>query len=252
MSSASESVIFCEGFYDRAFWAGWLLRLGCRDARNQRASGQHDPAVDPWGRPVRGGVFAYLTPSGRFVRVQPCGNTGSVSGAVTRRLKDLVLHPAEFLIDNRDDDADAAVGAESVMRARSIAEGHARSFQGRLLDPHVAEISSCKVAVILWSAPDPSSSVLPEQQTLERLVCAAIAEAWPERAARVADWLGRVKTGVRSGPKAFAWAHMAGYYPDAACDEFYQALWREEAIAAALERRLAATGAAEFVRALAA
>jgi hypothetical protein len=27
----SESVIYCEGYHDRAFWMGWLGHLGCSD-----------------------------------------------------------------------------------------------------------------------------------------------------------------------------------------------------------------------------
>jgi len=66
----SESVILCEGYHDRAFWAGWLLYLGCTDpglppvGRTTRT-----PIDDPWGDRVIGGQFAYLSNTQQFIRV---------------------------------------------------------------------------------------------------------------------------------------------------------------------------------------
>ena len=40
-----ESVIACEGYDDRAFWKGWLCRLGCTDI--YESSGRR-PVIDPW------------------------------------------------------------------------------------------------------------------------------------------------------------------------------------------------------------
>ena len=43
-------------------------------------------------------------------------------------------------------------------------------------------------------------------------------------------------------PKDHAWSHMAGWYGAKGCDEFYQALWNDEAVSAQLEKRLVANG----------
>ena len=54
----SESVILCEGYYDRAFWAGWLTHLGCTDP-GQRANGTHRiPVKDPWN--VKEFAWSYM------------------------------------------------------------------------------------------------------------------------------------------------------------------------------------------------
>jgi len=45
----SESVILCEGYHDRAFWAGWLLHLGCTDPGLPSAGkATRTPIFDPW------------------------------------------------------------------------------------------------------------------------------------------------------------------------------------------------------------
>jgi hypothetical protein len=41
----SESAVLCEGYYDRAFWAGLLVHLGCVDP-GQGPHGRR-PVFDP-------------------------------------------------------------------------------------------------------------------------------------------------------------------------------------------------------------
>ena len=56
----SESVIYCEGYHDRAFWAGWLTHLGCADPGVPSAgSSMRRPIYDPWYTKVQSGQFAY-------------------------------------------------------------------------------------------------------------------------------------------------------------------------------------------------
>ena len=59
-----ESVVLCEGYHDRAFWAGLLLsRCGC--VKSTR---------DPFGETVQGaGQYGFCTLSGQFARVVPAG-----------------------------------------------------------------------------------------------------------------------------------------------------------------------------------
>jgi hypothetical protein len=66
MSAAEESVILCEGFHDRAFWAGLLERkLQCTDARPKLANGNLGTAMDPFCR--QAGSWAVTS---RFTRRQ--------------------------------------------------------------------------------------------------------------------------------------------------------------------------------------
>jgi hypothetical protein len=43
--------------------------------------------------------------------------------------------------------------------------------------------------------------------------------------------------------KEFAWSHMAGWYAQRGCENFYQAIWEDGATASELEKRLRASGA---------
>ena len=38
--------------------------------------------------------------------------------------------------------------------------------------------------------------------------------------------------------KAYSWSHMAGWYSEMGCEQFFQALWRDASVAHALESRL--------------
>ena len=48
----SESVIFCEGYQDRAFWAGWLESLGC-DNLGRRPAGMGRTGIGGWRGALR-------------------------------------------------------------------------------------------------------------------------------------------------------------------------------------------------------
>src|SRR5262249_972525 len=107
------------------------------------------------------------------------------------------------------------------------------------------------ISIIFWRAEDPAADHLPGQQTLERLVCAALCEAYPDRAAAVATWLASRPLAPPAGPKEHAWSHMAGWDGEHNCDDFYQAVWRDARVVAQLERRLRASGSYRVVEALA-
>ena len=84
MTDPSENVVLCEGYYDRAFWAGWLLHLGCVDLRviEQRPTGKRK-VLDPWGGDVEGGAFGFRAKDGTF-RANP---------AVPRQARSRSTHP---------------------------------------------------------------------------------------------------------------------------------------------------------------
>lgn len=250
MTTTGESVILCEGFHDRAFWKGWLHHLGCKDALNERRK-----AYDPFGKPVEGGQFAFLTPSGSFVRLRPCHGDRNVLEQVTIRLKQRTTARLFRLIVNLDTDAEAGQGegsrSSSLIQSIEQRIAAAPSDMKRLADrDYAVDDGATLISVVLWTADDPHAPHLPAKQTLERLACAALGAAYPDRAAAVAAWLASRPSAPPPDPKAHAWSHMAGWYADQHCDAFYEALWRDPAIVAPLRSRLERTGAWRIVETL--
>ena len=91
----------------------------------------------------------------------------------------------------------------------------------------------------------------PDKQTLERLVCTSICEAYPDRTPAVRAWLdSRPDPPEGLDHKAHAWSHMAGWFAENGCDDFFKALWRDDRVRVVLERRLRAEGAWDLVTAL--
>lgn len=254
----SESVILCEGYHDRSFWSGWLERLGFTDAR-RRPDGSIGEAIDPFGRRVAGGDFGFRSRAGSFLRVRPCGGDSKVLDAIQLRLSDRVRKPITHLVVNLDTDADDASSSEERARAlasaienrvHQAAPGAVRTNGGALSIDGGATL----ISLVLWSAPDPATPELPAKQTLERLVCAALRSAYPQRAADVAAWLASRKgppPGTSGLVKEHAWSHMAGWYAGHNCDDFYQVVWRDERAATELEARLHASGALGLMTSLA-
>jgi hypothetical protein len=244
--TAAQSVVLCEGFHDRSFWKGLLERLGCKDQR-----------VDPFGSEVKGrGQFGFRTPSGRFIRVAPCFGDDKVLSLIEPELRGRSTKPLEWLVVNLD--SDAQPGDEGAVGARVQAVVDRFRTQGEVTrsgPTHYVLADTTNLGVALWGTPDAADPALPGKQTLERLVCAAMLEAFPSRARAVESWLAQRPEPEVAGcralhEKAFAWSHMAGWYSERGCDEFYQGAWAEEALARPLERRMRQTGVWDLVEAL--
>jgi hypothetical protein len=108
-----------------------------------------------------------------------------------------------------------------------------------------------KVSLVRWEASDPPAPGLPDQQTLERLVSAALAEAYPARATSVQQWLDSRHAPPAPDPKEHAWSYMAGWYAESGCEAFYSKLWHDPGVVAALEARLRSSGAWQLATTLA-
>lgn len=217
-------IVVCEGYHDRAFWSAWLTGpLGWQSREEER---------DPWdalGNVRGGGVFGFARP-GRHLRVVPAqGRSKLVAKARSLVERARTVPALDALVVCIDTDAPPGDDApRGVDLARTLGSG-ART------DPPL------RLGAVEWRCGDPASLYLPEPQTLERLVCAALAEAHPERASAVSAWL-------QGGPethrhKQHAWSHMARWYPDSGCDDFWRRVWDDAAVAAGLERRLRESGA---------
>jgi hypothetical protein len=245
----SESVILCEGYHDRAFWKGWLMHLGCTDPGVPGPGQTRRPVVyDPWNTPVTGGQFAYHSRSSCFIRVRPCGGKSNVLEAARIRLHERTAKQLLRLVINVDPDVSAAGAATGVTGLRRQDVEHlVRTFDASAAVNADGEIvvdgGATKVALIRWEVSDPPARGLPDQQTLERLVSAALAAAYPPRATAVQDWLDARPDRQAPDPKEHAWSYMAGWYAEHGCEDFYAHLWRDAAVVRELEARLRSSGA---------
>ena len=255
----TESVVLCEGYHDRAFWAGWLESVECTSLF--RGSGIR--IQDPWGVTVGGGDYAYNSKTGRFVRIVPCGGDIRVIlreasnrlseqqqryqqvGAV--RLARLVLNiDSDVRMDNsstrtgfQEQDLEKLL-KEFDCSAAETNDGDFALFDGATL-----------VSLARWEASDATIDGLPSQQTLERVVCAALVAAYPERGEPVRKWLDSRPNAPEAGPKEYGGSHMAGWYADAGSEAFYRVIWSDPKIATELQSRLAESGAWRIAEALA-
>jgi hypothetical protein len=248
--TASESVIFCEGYHDRAFLKGLLLKSGWMDLRE--VAGDR-PVKDPFGRSVTKGQFGYQK-GDRFLRVYPCDGINNVIPKARERLKGRTTHQLDRVLVSFDSDALADVNIET---ARGPAFDRVNSMLAELgiqcqqqEGVFAIDGGSSVIAPLVWLSPEPPSAHVPEKQTLERLVCASINAAYPERGEAVSQWLSSRPGAPVADHKAFNWSHMAGWYADLGCEAFLELLWRDESIAGHLRSRMEATGSWALIESL--
>lgn len=244
----SETVIYCEGYHDRAFWKGWLTHLGCIDpGAPTGGKTTRSPVYDPWNTLVARGQFAYHSRSGQFIRVVPCDGKTKILPLARTRLGQLAFKPLLRLVINIDPDVSAAGSSGATgLKLVDILQ-LATAF-----DPTAAvdadgsiglQGGKTRLSLARWETQDPPTPGLPDQQTLERLVCGALAAAYPGRGQAIQAWLNARPQPPAPDPKEYAWSHMAGWYADHGCEFFYSHLWSDAHIVRELETRLRASGA---------
>jgi len=263
-SPQTESVILCEGYHDRAFWAGWLEHLGCSrppDVGEKPGSGR---VFDPWGREVNGGQYGYRSKTHKFIRIVPCrGDRKRVLREADRRLKEerqrVEQRAAESqlarLILNVDPDVTAdGTSVRTGFRFEDLQQ-RLRKHDSDLVEDRPGDLALFRGAVLIslirWEATDQVADGLPNQQTLERLVCAALTAAYPDRGPAVKRWLDSRPDGPVAGPKEFGWSYMAGWYAEFGCEGFYRNLWLDGRVVTELKSRLAECRAWRVAEALA-
>jgi hypothetical protein len=253
-SEKSQSVILCEGYHDRNFWSGLLQSAGCIDPGIDPDRAARVLFKDPFGDTVAGkGQFGLASPSNGFVRVQPCHGLSNVlpaldvllSGLESRRTIRIVL------VVDPDTDASEAMGGltiDGVLQfVTSRRPAASLNQDGDISLPE----SETLISLIRWECDDPQAPGLPAQQTLERLISASIAEAYPERAICVEGWLTNRHEPPELCGKEYSWSYMAGWYAENGCDDFMRAIWSDGKVAQAMENRLRASGAWRIIEQLA-
>lgn len=256
----SESAVLCEGYYDRAFWAGLLVHLGCVD----RGRGPHGryPVFDPDGREVTAPEFGFHSRTGAFVRIVACEGKQKVVREARNRLREEAQRIGQQEVPEPrlvrlvlSMDSDMAVEEPSPKTGSAIMNLNSWLWQFDQ-SAETAEdgggilVFGCKtkVSLVCWEAGSDISTGVP---TLERLVCSAIVAAYPERGEPVQRWLESRPNAPEAGPKEFAWSHMAGWYAKDGPAAFYKKLWKAKRLAAELRSRLEACGAWQLAEELA-
>lgn len=199
---------------------------------------------DIWGRPVRGdGRFLLRTPGGSDVVLQPYHGRSNAPRAVDDYLGSRQVYRPSRLVLNLDSDSEGEAGASAPDQVSGIVE----TLGGEGHFPGPFAIGDSALYAVIWQCadPDPTPGV-PSQQTLERLVSAAITARMPERGTAVERWLDDEPSGLEL-PKSYGHSYFAKWYADHGWAHFYEWVWQDASIAGELRSRLEAEGAWEIV-----
>jgi len=248
VSDATESILVCEGFHDRAFLQGWLTTRGWVPWKNKK--------YEPLGKLVKSeGIFAFHLPDSGWVRVVPSKGKPNISRVATDEVDSARTRRIQRVVIVWDDDRAASEDStQSVVQAFSDwAEGvGAVRVDGTNEYKLPDGILATRLCSMVLGAADDHADTLPPKQTLERLVCAALRDADPKRAEHVAQWIAARPSPPASEKlhKTHAASHMAGWYSDHGYEDFFRTIWNDAKVRGALERRLDAIGATRILASL--
>jgi hypothetical protein len=252
MTARSESVVLVEGYDDRDFWRGLLLRRGCTALKGApREHHGQSPA------------FTFETPSSTLVRVLPyiqaassaIPEEGELSAIAKLKLKERSHKPMRRLVLSPDADTHPTLeAARQSVRAlvAGACSGATETNEGDfLVDGGSLTVST--LFVHAETARDGEGRLpegVPAQRALEQLVCAALGKVYPRRGEAVARWLAARPSPLGKDHKAHAWSFYAGWSTDHGTGDFYGSLWRDDAVGTALEDLLRAQGAWRVIESL--
>lgn len=244
----TETYIVCEGYHDRAFWAGALRHLGCADP-GERAGELRVPVFDPWGGRVAEGRYGFHTKNKHFVHLVPVGGRSQVWPFARKRLEDRrqkELHRLVICVD-ADSRADGSADPVGGMKPHDLLRRVQEIDPGAALSDH-AEIlltgHPSRVNLVSWhTASNGSGDGLPQKQTLERILCAAMNRAHSDRAQPIEAWLASRPDPPPRDPKEHALSHVAGWFAD--CGSYEAAIqkwWASPDLSSHLQEELVAGG----------
>jgi hypothetical protein len=177
MPCSKFSIVLCEGYYDRAFWAGLLEHKEWKSA----VKDPKDKKKDPYGRPIIGGQFGYYK-GDYFVVIVPCKGKDAIAQTFNdfakRTHKDLespqICNEFQIVInvdeDRTEQEDNVTWNDDKVLSQQSKVVAELPTKQWSHL---------CELKVIRWATEHSGSVGIPQKQTLERLVCTAICSAYP-------------------------------------------------------------------------
>ena len=260
-------LILCEGYDDRSFLAGFFQRY-CQCT---------EPAPDARRRSKYGkGVYVFSTADGSHeIHVLPCQSVSQVLEAFKTNVREVasgVRPEIDFVTIFTDHDTlpDGRESAVSDTPSPFIKPASIRHLLDRanikyresgsqeVPQWHVekADKSQCVVALLHIRTHDPASRPgLPSKQTLERLVCHAIAKAHPDRPITVTDWLASRKDKPartdRQESKEHSYSYLAGWYASDGCDYFFRHIWEQSEAREYLIKEMRDTGILQMLESLA-
>lgn len=232
----SQILILCEGYDDRAFLKCWLLRLGAADLwqEAERRLPLLKKILRDQGVAWNPGDFSVRSQGGSVLTIRPVDGKDNLWMGAQAALDNRLV---ERLILTCDSDEPAGHPEPTAQRRRQL-----QRLQTAL---------PCDLVV--WHCGDPSGLPgVPEQQTLERLICASIAAGQPE------TWKQAVEEFLRREPvfgpnhKNFAHAYWAKFFAHD-FDDLYSAVWSQDCfpeIGQQLENRLRRNGDWDRIAAL--
>lgn len=192
---------------------------------------------DAWNRPVRDGRFLFESPAEGKILIHPFHGRSRAREALGEYLS-AQAEPPDLLVLSIDSDATGETGKN--IPGKSLFDQIGREQAGDTL-----------LHLVLWQCHDPHPTPgVPEKQTLERLVSAAIRAAYAGRGEAVDHWLAAEPRGESTGPKSYGFSYLAKWYADHGADDFYRAIWRDPDVARELRARLEISGAWAVAQAL--
>jgi hypothetical protein len=258
--TVGEVLVLVEGYDDRAFWAGYLQRVRGCVASVDIGNAQKIALGSEVRRLLQQvkGTYTYLTPShNRVVRVVPYQERRdlpnplwtlfdeAITGRATRPERTLA-----GVVVCRDDDGQP--GEAPRHRREHLVDRLTRLGEVPLRehDPHAVCARLGEVTVVLpvtWRCDDPQRAALPDKQTLERVVCAALNDVVPDRVRSARTWLaGRPDPlAAAADHKASAGALWAGWHAGDGWPFFHEQLRATPDVRDALLRRLPVLASAE-------
>lgn len=159
-----------------------------------------------------------------FLEIIPAGGKEDAIRSACRTLKNSLTDaapPARVVVvcDLDDEELDACL----------------QRLEMRLLASRPSSVR-IQTAAIIWHAAGDFGPGVPGEQTLERLVCGALSHAHRDRGHAVQEWLAA--TSGAPVPKSYSWSHLAGWYAQHGCEDFYRQVWREEPVREELQALL--------------
>ena len=245
----SLRIILCEGPTDLAFWNGLLCkRFGCRKHPDPPPTRELSPNA-------KGKKFILRTRTGRSVEVFAVGGRSFLLETLAAEVRvSIVKQPIARLLLNYDPDTEGdEPGGEWTPHDLTSRLRRERDHGDPVADGDrvVTRATGGVIETASWRCDGDDRPGVPAQQTLERLVCAAITRVYGRRGEQVRDFLaGRTDPPAGHFHKSAALSFMAGWHPDDGNFNFYQNLWRDPAIGDALEELLDTAGIWTAVRAL--